>query len=88
MSIISDSPPQCQQARLREVALATHDAGLCALPPREDGSKAPMGNWQQYQHDRPSYQQLQTYKEEISDLSRIKKPQIRLSQTRNNSPEK
>jgi hypothetical protein len=37
-----------------EAALAAYDAGLCVVPPKEDGTKAPDTNsWKQYQH-RPS----------------------------------
>lgn len=32
-----------------EVALSAHAVGICVLPPKEDGSKAPLGAWAQYQ---------------------------------------
>lgn len=31
-------------------ALAAHDAGLCVLPPKQDGSKRPIVAWEEYQH--------------------------------------
>jgi bifunctional DNA primase/polymerase-like protein len=34
-------------------ALQAHGAGLCVVPPREDGSKAPLGQWKRYQAVRP-----------------------------------
>lgn len=37
-----------------DAALSAHDAGLCVLPPREDGSKRPMSEWKQYQTKRPA----------------------------------
>lgn len=35
-------------------ALEAHGAGLSVVPPREDGSKAPIGLWKRYQRQRPS----------------------------------
>lgn len=41
------------------VAIAAHDAGLCVVPPEEDGSKRPLGpSWKQYQSERPTREQL------------------------------
>ena len=35
-------------------ALAAHEAGLCVLPPKEDGTKAPdASSWTRYQTTRP-----------------------------------
>jgi hypothetical protein len=34
---------------IRQVALAAYNAGLCPLPPRQDGSNAPIGVWRRYQ---------------------------------------
>lgn len=42
----------------RDVAWAAHAAGLCVIPPMEDGSKRPDGAWKQYQHVRPSNSQM------------------------------
>jgi AAA domain/Bifunctional DNA primase/polymerase, N-terminal len=39
-------------------ALAAHAAGLCVVPPKEDGSKRPDGLWQRYQSERPSEAQI------------------------------
>ena len=39
-----------------EAAQAAYEAGLCVLPPREDGTKAPStvnGTWDQFQEERP-----------------------------------
>jgi putative DNA primase/helicase len=42
-------------AGLLEAARAAHAAGFCVLPPRQDGSKRPIGNaWEQYQQERPT----------------------------------
>lgn len=35
-------------------ALAWHDTGACVIPARADGSKAPFGQWADYQQTRPS----------------------------------
>lgn len=38
-----------------EAALAAHAAGLCVLPPKQDGTKAPdVGSWTRYQRQRPT----------------------------------
>src|SRR6266699_2324254 len=39
---------------LLEAALAAQEAGLSVVPPREDGSKAPIGSWQRSQNERAS----------------------------------
>jgi hypothetical protein len=38
-----------------------YDAGLCVVPPREDGSKAPIGAWKEFQTERPSLDRLRAY---------------------------
>lgn len=38
-----------------------YDAGLCIVPPREDGSKAPLGIWKEFQAERPSLERLREY---------------------------
>ena len=43
---------------VREAALAAHAAGLCVVPPREDGSKAPIGPWKRYMLARPTLAEL------------------------------
>lgn len=45
------STQQAVNAAVREA----YDAGLCIIPPREDGSKAPaVDTWKEYQAERPS----------------------------------
>ena len=39
-------------------ALEAHAAGLCVIPARTDGSKAPLGKWERWQSERPSVEQL------------------------------
>jgi hypothetical protein len=41
-------------AEVRRWALAAHQAQLCVVPPKEDGSKAPIGEWKEYQANRPN----------------------------------
>jgi len=41
-----------------QAALNFYDAGCCVIPARIDGSKAPIGNWKQYQVERPSRDQI------------------------------
>ena len=48
-------------AQINMVALATHDAGLCPVPPRQDGSKAPIGEWGKYQRKRPPRQRIKAW---------------------------
>lgn len=36
-----------------EVARTYYKAGLAVIPPRDDGSKAPIAEWKQYQEERP-----------------------------------
>ena len=43
---------------VREAALAAHAAGLCVVPPREDGSKRPVGPWKRYMRARPGPAEL------------------------------
>lgn len=47
-----------RQRAVVRTALAAHDAGICVVPPRQDGSKAPEGFWKQYQQTRPSRDQI------------------------------
>lgn len=42
-------------------ALEAHKAGLCVVPPRDDGSKAPLGEWKRYQYERPTEKQLEQW---------------------------
>lgn len=38
---------------IQQAARDAFHAGLCTIPPREDGSKAPAAVWRKYQHARP-----------------------------------
>ncbi len=46
---------------VREAALAAHAAGLCVVPPREDGSKRPIGPWKRYMRARPTPAELDAW---------------------------
>lgn len=41
-----------------QTALDAHNAGLCVIRARTDGTKAPQGNWAQYQTERPTLEQI------------------------------
>ena len=41
-----------------QAALNFYDAGISVIPARSDGSKAPIGNWKQYQEQRASREQI------------------------------
>jgi len=43
---------------VKAAALGAHEAGLCVVPPLDDGSKAPDGTWKQFQVRRPSAGQI------------------------------
>src|SRR5215218_2739656 len=59
--------PSVESAKsgLRTSALAAYDAGLCVLPPRQDGSKQPdTTSWTRYQRQRPSrYEVVNWYRD-------------------------
>lgn len=44
-----------------DIALQAHGAGLCPVPPREDGTKHPIGPWKRYQSLRPDEGQLHAW---------------------------
>jgi putative DNA primase/helicase len=46
---------------VRRVALAAYNNRLCPVPPRPDGSKAPIGDWGRYQRIRPTPRQIETW---------------------------
>lgn len=46
---------------VRRVALAAYNNGLCPVPPRPDGSKAPIGNWGRYQRVRPTCRLIEAW---------------------------
>jgi putative DNA primase/helicase len=44
---------------VREAAFAAHEAGICVVPPKQDGSKVPdVDSWKAYQQRRPTFQEL------------------------------
>lgn len=45
----------------QDAALAAHAVGLSVVPPREDGSKAPLGEWERYQQERPTEAQVRSW---------------------------
>jgi bifunctional DNA primase/polymerase-like protein len=48
---------------VRQAALEAWDAGLCVVPPKEDGTKAPIGNWKDFQAERPTRDRIESYYE-------------------------
>jgi putative DNA primase/helicase len=47
---------------VQQVARAAHAAGICVLPPKQDGSKAPdAGTWTAYQSRRPERSQIERW---------------------------
>src|SRR4051794_35119642 len=55
MSATMSAPPVLTAAR------RAYAAGLCPVPPRQDGSKAPIEAWKDYQEARPSPEQLRAW---------------------------
>lgn len=49
---------QATRSAVRDAALAAHAAGLCVVPPAEDGSKAPIGTWKRYMLARSTPEEL------------------------------
>lgn len=45
-------------------ALEAYDAGLCVVRARTDGTKAPLGQWLQYQHERPTRLEVERWFED------------------------
>src|SRR5215831_19448209 len=45
----------------QEVALQGESLSFSMVPPRMDGSKRPVGEWAQYQRERPSPEQLRRW---------------------------
>jgi hypothetical protein len=52
------TPPAAPPADARAAAAAALEAGLSAVPPREDGTKAPDGRWKEYQRSRATSAEL------------------------------
>jgi hypothetical protein len=46
---------------LLDEALAAHAAGLAVLPPRQDGTKRPDGQWKAAQHTRPTEAEIRAW---------------------------
>ena len=46
---------------IRAAAIRAYEAGLCVVPPYEDGTKRPDGSWKQWQSKRPSQAQMQAW---------------------------
>jgi hypothetical protein len=46
---------------VRQAALEAYDAGLCVVPPREDGTKAPVSVWKEFQTERPTRDRIENY---------------------------
>ena len=44
-----------------ETARTAHRAGLSVIPPREDASKAPQGNWKPFQFEQASGNQMRSW---------------------------
>jgi len=44
--------------KVLQAALNFADAGVCVIPSRVDGSKAPLGNWKQYQERKPTTDEI------------------------------
>jgi putative DNA primase/helicase len=44
-----------------EAARAAYGAGLCVVPPKQDGSKMPIEEWADYQIERPSVDQMRRW---------------------------
>lgn len=41
-----------------KMARVAYASGLCVVPPKGDGTKAPIGTWRNYQHERPTPKQI------------------------------
>jgi hypothetical protein len=44
-----------------DIALNAVELGLSTIPPKEDGSKAPLAEWKPYQHTAPSRQLVENW---------------------------
>ena len=44
-----------------EAALAWYQAGFCVIPPVATGRKAPLGEWKDYQAERPTHQTMRAW---------------------------
>ena len=50
-----------QSDQILDVAIRAHRAGLCVLPPNEDGSKAPAGRWAEYQRRKSTEEEIRDW---------------------------
>src|SRR5919106_6041013 len=46
---------------VRTAAIAAFSAGLCPVPPRMDGTKAPVGEWRKFQKQRPGRSEIESW---------------------------
>ena len=46
---------------VQTAAREAYAAGLCVVPPREDGSKRPIGEWKAYQRERPARETMRAW---------------------------
>src|SRR4051794_4286810 len=52
---------------LRDAALDAAAAGICVLPPKQDGSRGPdVGLWKEYQHRLPTERELSRWYDDPS----------------------
>ena len=50
-----------EPSRAADTALEALREGLSVVPPREDGSKAPLGSWERFQKERPTEEQVREW---------------------------
>jgi hypothetical protein len=59
-------PPGSGTSNLLDTVKEAQSAGLCIIPPRQDGSKAPgVPSWRRYQYERPTDDDLDTWYREL-----------------------
>src|SRR4051794_7073004 len=46
---------------IAEAARRAHLAHLCVMPPMQDGSKRPIGEWTEFQRQRPTETQIEAW---------------------------
>lgn len=52
-------------------ARAAYAAGVCVVPPKEDGSKEPIGKWKKWQTERPGPDQMRAWYGERTGLGAV-----------------
>ena len=60
-SIEAEKTPVTTAREVFEAASAWYRAGLCVMPPEEDGTKAPAGKWKSFQSERPDSAQMRRW---------------------------